>query len=230
MLVQAVALVLVALPTPSPSGRRPQCSSAPGPPWSTQRCSPQSATSPTPDWRARSVGVYRLWRDGGFAVGALAAGLLADAFAMQAGHRERPRARAGPTDAGRSADPRGSGVAAGIPPRALLRRRGMAPRVALDHGSRPVAAAAAVRSRRWCGRRSRPVTWPTRWPVAGIGCRTGRSRGCCARRGSACRPTPMSPSATSTSAGTPSSATSAPLSSSTRSGRRWTVWTPRRRN
>jgi MFS family permease len=33
-----------------------------------------------PSWRARSVGVYRLWRDGGFAVGALAAGLLADAF------------------------------------------------------------------------------------------------------------------------------------------------------
>ena len=28
-----------------------------------------------PAWRARSVGVYRLWRDGGFAVGALLAGL-----------------------------------------------------------------------------------------------------------------------------------------------------------
>lgn len=35
-----------------------------------------------PAWRARSVGVYRLWRDGGFAVGALAAGLLADAFSI----------------------------------------------------------------------------------------------------------------------------------------------------
>jgi len=33
-----------------------------------------------PDWRASAVGVYRLWRDGGYAVGALAAGLLADAF------------------------------------------------------------------------------------------------------------------------------------------------------
>ncbi|MFG2101100.1 MFS transporter [Micromonospora echinaurantiaca] len=31
-----------------------------------------------PAWRARAVGVYRLWRDAGFAVGALAAGLLAD--------------------------------------------------------------------------------------------------------------------------------------------------------
>jgi MFS family permease len=35
-----------------------------------------------PSWRARSVGVYRLWRDGGFAVGALLAGVLADAFSM----------------------------------------------------------------------------------------------------------------------------------------------------
>lgn len=33
-----------------------------------------------PSWRARAVGVYRLWRDGGFAVGALLAGALADAF------------------------------------------------------------------------------------------------------------------------------------------------------
>jgi MFS family permease len=33
-----------------------------------------------PGWRARSVGIYRLWRDGGFAVGALLAGALADAF------------------------------------------------------------------------------------------------------------------------------------------------------
>jgi MFS family permease len=33
-----------------------------------------------PAWRARSVGVYRLWRDAGFAVGALVAGLLADFY------------------------------------------------------------------------------------------------------------------------------------------------------
>jgi MFS family permease len=31
-----------------------------------------------PEWRASAVGVYRLWRDGGYAVGALTAGLLAD--------------------------------------------------------------------------------------------------------------------------------------------------------
>ena len=35
-----------------------------------------------PDWRASAVGVYRLWRDSGYATGALAAGLLSDAFTM----------------------------------------------------------------------------------------------------------------------------------------------------
>jgi MFS family permease len=33
-----------------------------------------------PAWRASAVGVYRLWRDAGFAFGALLAGVLADAF------------------------------------------------------------------------------------------------------------------------------------------------------
>ena len=33
-----------------------------------------------PNWRASAVGVYRLWRDMGYALGALTAGLLADAF------------------------------------------------------------------------------------------------------------------------------------------------------
>jgi len=36
-----------------------------------------------PNWRARAVGVYRLWRDLGFAVGALLTGLLADAFGVR---------------------------------------------------------------------------------------------------------------------------------------------------
>jgi len=35
-----------------------------------------------PTWRASSVGVYRLWRDGGFAVGALLAGGVADLFGI----------------------------------------------------------------------------------------------------------------------------------------------------
>jgi MFS family permease len=37
-----------------------------------------------PTWRARSVGIYRLWRDGGFAVGALLAGALADLISVPA--------------------------------------------------------------------------------------------------------------------------------------------------
>jgi MFS family permease len=35
-----------------------------------------------PAWRGSAVGVYRLWRDTGYAVGALLAGVLADAFGM----------------------------------------------------------------------------------------------------------------------------------------------------
>jgi MFS family permease len=35
-----------------------------------------------PSWRASSVGVYRLWRDSGYALGALLAGGLADLFGV----------------------------------------------------------------------------------------------------------------------------------------------------
>ena len=64
-----------------------------------------------PSWRARSVGIYRLWRDGGFAVGALLAGVLADAFDISvaiwavaaltaaSGHRRRSCACTRPTPA-----------------------------------------------------------------------------------------------------------------------------------
>ena len=37
-----------------------------------------------PRWRARSVGIYRLWRDGGFAVGAILAGIVADLASIEA--------------------------------------------------------------------------------------------------------------------------------------------------
>lgn len=37
-----------------------------------------------PDWRASAVGVYRLWRDLGYAVGALLAGITADLFGLAA--------------------------------------------------------------------------------------------------------------------------------------------------
>jgi MFS family permease len=33
-----------------------------------------------PRWRASAIGMYRFWRDAGFAVGAIVAGVLADAF------------------------------------------------------------------------------------------------------------------------------------------------------
>jgi MFS family permease len=37
-----------------------------------------------PSWRGSAVGIYRLWRDAGYAVGALLAGVIADAFGMRA--------------------------------------------------------------------------------------------------------------------------------------------------
>ena len=37
-----------------------------------------------PSWRASSVGVYRLWRDLGYAVGAVLAGVTADALGLPA--------------------------------------------------------------------------------------------------------------------------------------------------
>jgi MFS family permease len=37
-----------------------------------------------PTWRASSVGVYRLWRDLGYAIGALLAGVTADALGVSA--------------------------------------------------------------------------------------------------------------------------------------------------
>ena len=37
-----------------------------------------------PDWRASAVGVYRLWRDLGFALGAVLAGVVADLAGMPA--------------------------------------------------------------------------------------------------------------------------------------------------
>ena len=62
-----------------------------------------------PSWRARAVGVYRLWRDLGFAVGALLTGVLADAF----GVREAIWAIAGLTAALRA---RGRGAHVRNPP------------------------------------------------------------------------------------------------------------------
>jgi predicted MFS family arabinose efflux permease len=54
------------------------------PPWSIRRCSRLSATSPIRPGARRASGVYRLWRDLGYAVGALVAGLVADWLGMAA--------------------------------------------------------------------------------------------------------------------------------------------------
>jgi predicted MFS family arabinose efflux permease len=35
-----------------------------------------------PAWRARALSVYRFWRELGYAIGALAAGILADLFGL----------------------------------------------------------------------------------------------------------------------------------------------------
>jgi MFS family permease len=35
-----------------------------------------------PSWRARSLSVYRFWRDLGYAIGALSAGVIADNFGL----------------------------------------------------------------------------------------------------------------------------------------------------
>jgi MFS family permease len=37
-----------------------------------------------PAWRASAVGVYRFWRDAGYAVGAVLAGVVADALGVRA--------------------------------------------------------------------------------------------------------------------------------------------------
>ncbi len=82
MLIQAAAIGLVAAGTTFPT-------------WATAQILLGAGTAlvyPTllavigdvahPAWRARAVGVYRLWRDGGFAIGALLAGALADAYGL----------------------------------------------------------------------------------------------------------------------------------------------------
>jgi predicted MFS family arabinose efflux permease len=37
-----------------------------------------------PQWRASSLGVYRFWRDLGYAIGALLSGVIADAVDLEA--------------------------------------------------------------------------------------------------------------------------------------------------
>lgn len=66
--------------TPTCSGARP-CAIA------TCRASPRLLAAigdvAQPAWRGSAIGVYRLWRDLGYAIGAVLAGVAADRFGLQ---------------------------------------------------------------------------------------------------------------------------------------------------
>ncbi|WP_324787287.1 MFS transporter [Streptomyces sp. H51] len=84
MLVQAAALALVAAGTTFPVWAAAQVLLGAGTALVYPTLLAAIGDVAHPAWRARSVGVYRLWRDGGFAVGALLAGVLADAYGLAA--------------------------------------------------------------------------------------------------------------------------------------------------
>ncbi|MFD8480593.1 MFS transporter [Kitasatospora sp. NPDC059673] len=82
MLLQAVALGLVAVGTTFPVWAAAQALLGAGTAMVYPTLLAVIGDVAHPAWRARAVGVYRLWRDGGFAVGALVAGILADAYGV----------------------------------------------------------------------------------------------------------------------------------------------------
>ncbi|MFJ3334511.1 MFS transporter [Streptomyces sp. NPDC086766] len=82
MLLQAVAIGLVALGTAFPVWALAQVLLGAGTAMVYPTLLAAIGDVAHPAWRARAVGVYRLWRDGGFAVGALLAGALADAYGL----------------------------------------------------------------------------------------------------------------------------------------------------
>ncbi|MFG2693284.1 MFS transporter [Kitasatospora sp. NPDC048407] len=82
MLLQAAALGLVAVGTTFPVWAAAQALLGAGTALVYPTLLAVIGDVAHPAWRARAVGVYRLWRDGGFAVGALVAGILADAYGV----------------------------------------------------------------------------------------------------------------------------------------------------
>ncbi|GLW71108.1 MFS transporter [Kitasatospora phosalacinea] len=82
MLLQAAALGLVAVGTTFPVWAAAQALLGAGTALVYPTLLAVIGDVAHPAWRARAVGVYRLWRDGGFAVGALVAGVLADAHGL----------------------------------------------------------------------------------------------------------------------------------------------------
>jgi MFS family permease len=83
MLLQSAALALIAVST----GLAPWLAGAVLLGWGTAMVYPTLLAVigdvALPTWRAGAIGVYRFWRDAGFAVGAVAAGVLADRLGMQ---------------------------------------------------------------------------------------------------------------------------------------------------
>ncbi|WP_374984205.1 MFS transporter [Streptomyces fradiae] len=82
MLLQAAAIALVALGTTFPVWAVAQVLLGAGTALVYPTLLAVVGDVAHPAWRARAVGIYRLWRDGGFAVGALLAGVLADAYGL----------------------------------------------------------------------------------------------------------------------------------------------------
>jgi MFS family permease len=84
MILQALALALVAISTHFPAWIVAMTALGLGTAavYPTLLASIGDVAQPT--WRARAIGVYRLWRDGGFAVGALLAGAIADLWGIPA--------------------------------------------------------------------------------------------------------------------------------------------------
>jgi predicted MFS family arabinose efflux permease len=82
MLTQAAAIALVALGTTFPAWAIAQILLGAGTALVYPTLLAVIGDVAHPAWRARAVGVYRLWRDGGFAMGALLAGALADAYGL----------------------------------------------------------------------------------------------------------------------------------------------------
>jgi MFS family permease len=82
MLLQAVAIGLVAIATTFPIWVMAQLLLGTGTAMVYPTLLAVIGDVAHPAWRARAVGAYRLWRDGGFALGALLAGVLADAYGI----------------------------------------------------------------------------------------------------------------------------------------------------
>jgi hypothetical protein len=81
MWVQALGIAIVILSSLQRLCAEPRFSEL-APPWSIRRCRPSSETSRIVV-ATSSIGVYRFWRDMGYAVGAVVAGVAADALGLR---------------------------------------------------------------------------------------------------------------------------------------------------